>query len=258
MVSSQSLVAMLVSFLVCVGMPVILALWFVRRQRGSWYPVLIGVVVFVVFQLLTRIPLLGILSEQPFYKAIALNTLLNAFFLGSTAGIFEEGGRFLAFRYLMQNRLGWRDGVSYGIGHGGAEAMLLVGMTMLNNIIVSLLINMGMFESAFGSQLTPEMASVIRQQLVETPSYMYLVGAGERILTMPIQIGLSLVVMLGFVKNKPLLFLLAAILLHTVVDMPAVLLAKNIGLAELWVAFCAAAALIFIFKSRGWFAAARA
>ena len=46
------------------------------------------------------------------------------------AGIFEETGRFLVTRFLMKNRLSAENAVLMGLGHGGAEAMLMLGFTM--------------------------------------------------------------------------------------------------------------------------------
>ena len=44
-----------------------------------------------------------------------------ALFLGFTAGLFEEVGRYLAFTTILKKRLDWKNAVAFGIGHGGIE-----------------------------------------------------------------------------------------------------------------------------------------
>ena len=52
------------------------------------------------------------------------------------AGIFEETGRFLAFKTVLRKKQGKDiNALMYGAGHGGFEAAALLGITMINNII---------------------------------------------------------------------------------------------------------------------------
>ena len=50
-------------------------------------------------------------------------------FLGFTAGLFESVGRWVGYKWWFRNSLpyDWAHGVAFGIGHGGIEAVALVG-----------------------------------------------------------------------------------------------------------------------------------
>jgi hypothetical protein len=52
--------------------------------------VLVGVLVFLVFQIVLRIPLLNYISGIAWYQQLAGNLLFIALFLSVTAGLFVE------------------------------------------------------------------------------------------------------------------------------------------------------------------------
>lgn len=225
MVSTLSLVFIGITLAVVFLFPLILAVVFHRRYRISWLAVLVGALVFLIFQLLTRIPLLGILAQMPWYQAMAKNILLIGLFLSLTAGLFEEVGRWLAFRFVLKGRWQTKNGVAYGIGHGGFEAIALTGLAFVNNLVISVMINSGQYDAVIAPQ-AGAMAETIRAQLIDTPSYMFLVGGFERVLAITLHIALSLVVLNAVRLGKPL-YLLYAILIHTVANLGAVLLSQQ-------------------------------
>ena len=140
------------------------------KKRISLVSVVVGALVFLVFQLLTRIPLLAVLGTQPWYQQMAENIVLIGLFLSLTAGLFEEIGRYLAFRFVLKSRLQIKNGVAYGVGHGGFEAMALVGLTYVNNPIYSTLINSGQYDTLIAPMLG-ELGDTLRDRVVNTPAY---------------------------------------------------------------------------------------
>jgi len=131
MVSDLSIIFMAVSLLVIIGFPLGLAVYFYRKEKISLKAIFVGALVFIVFQLLTRMPILFVLDNQAWFKELSAASLIfSVFFVGGlSAGLFEETGRFLGFRYLLKDKLSWQNGVAFGIGHGGIEALVLVGLT---------------------------------------------------------------------------------------------------------------------------------
>src|SRR5690606_30347694 len=142
---------------------------------------------------------------------------------GLSAGVFEEIGRYLAFRFPLRRDLSWQNGVAYGLGHGGIEAIVLVGITYINNIVISLMINTGQFENLIGPGLDAATAALIKDQLINTPPIYFLIGGLERFFTLFIQVGLSLVVLYGVITRQ-IRYLIYAVLLHTLVNAPAIIL----------------------------------
>ena len=225
---------LIASFVIAVAFdilfPLLIAFLIWRRYGVSWKIFLYGAIVFLVTQMLLRIPLVqgaqylwGVeLQNNPF--------LLYAWLvvLALTAGIFEEGGRYLGYRYLIKKDFTWEKSLMYGAGHGGLESMLLVGgMALLS------LINIVALSTTDFSQmnLSPEQLTQIgeaRKQIAAMDWWMPLLGAYERFVTLFFQIAMSVLVLQVFVWRS-LRWLWIAIGLHALLDLGAVLLVRAIG-----------------------------
>jgi uncharacterized membrane protein YhfC len=248
-VSTTSLVFMVFSLLVSVLLPIGLAIFLYRKSRFSIRALLVGVIIFLVSQVFLRIPALQILSQTDWYRAMAQNLWVIALFLSLTAGIFEEIGRWIGFRFMVKKQWQTENGIAYGIGHGGIEAIVLSGLGMVNNIAISIMINTGTFGQV-SNQVGPAAAESIRQTLIDTPAYLFGVSGLERAMTMVVHIGLSLVVLESVRRRRPL-YLLYAILLHGLVNFPAVMLTQMPNpylYSELWLLLCAVVSFIYIQK----------
>jgi uncharacterized membrane protein YhfC len=157
----------IVAFLVEVLAPLALAVFLARRFRAGWRFWFLGVLVFLVFQVLTRIPAVLVLqSLSPVREALKdpLRLWLFFFVLSFTAGLFEEGGRWLAFRYFVpppERR--WRNALMFGAGHGGLESIgigLLALIGLANYLAFALL-------PATSLGISGEQADAIRAQFVD-------------------------------------------------------------------------------------------
>jgi uncharacterized membrane protein YhfC len=63
------------------------------------------------------------------------------------AGVFEETGRFLAFKFLLRKRTKRETAISYGIGHGGFEVIFLLVFSGIQYLTYISLINSGQFST---------------------------------------------------------------------------------------------------------------
>lgn len=253
MVSPASLAGMVFTLLVCFLVPIGLTVYFYKKEKIWLRAIFVGALAFSVTQLLTRIPILQWLGTQEWYVQMSQNTLFLALFLSLTAGLFEETGRLIGFKYLLKNRLEWKNGIAYGIGHGGFEAIVIVGLTSINNLVLSSLINSGQINT-LESSVSPDALTFAVNQLTTTSPGMFAAAGLERIMVITIHIALSLIVLYG-VMNRKNIYWLYAVLLHTLVNIPAVLL-RSYGLwvieGILFIMFVLA--LVFIVRSRKWFA----
>ncbi len=253
MVDSAAITAFVVNIIVCFGMPLGCILYLLIARKKAFIPVLVGAAVFVVFQLLIRIPVItGLLAPMDWWADMAQRPWLFGLFLGLTAGLFEEFGRYLGYRTLLKKRTRWIDGFAFGVGHGGIEAMVLVGVTNINNLVLAHLINSGQFD-----QLAPIMQEGAAEQLIAQftslqPFDIYL-GGIERVFAFIIQIALSLLVLMA-VRKRRLWIVGIAVLAHTLIDAPVVILpavfGANIYHIEIFVAAVALLSLVFIMLSR--------
>lgn len=202
------LIFMAVSALVCLFAPTALAIWMIRKRGAKLWAFLLGAIVFAVFQILTRIPLLGLLQNTAWFTLFtATQPVLYILLLAFTAGLFEEVGRFAGLQLLQLvnkklslklNIFTWENAFAFGLGHGGIEAFYLVGI----NYAV-------FFVQALGGQHAAEMLG--------TPASYFLLGGVERVLAVAMHIGFTMLVFYAVKHRKPL-YLLAAIGAHTLVD----------------------------------------
>ena len=147
----------------------------------------LGILSFSVSQLLLRIPLLNLLSTQAFFIVFSMKYIYWFIaFLSISAALFEETARYLFIRYgLKELRL--QSILSFGLGHGGIEAIVLVGMSTL-------------FTST---------------SLVDSTALFY--GGIERISAMLLHVSLSLLVALSIQKSsKTQLFM--AYTIHSLIN----------------------------------------
>lgn len=227
MVPVTTVTACVVTLLATLVLPVaVLAVYAGKnREQGIVSAWLLGAAGFFVTQLLIRVPVLTFLQGQSWFAGFAQNNLfLYAFGLAFTAGLFELAGRFGAAK-LMRKNLTWKRSLAAGLGHGGIEAMLLVGMTYVNNLIYIVMINSGYFDyliaQTAGLGIDISQLELIRTQLVEMSPGLFLLAGFERLLAMTAHAAMSVLVCWGVHRRKLLPCLLACLGIHTLIDLTA-------------------------------------
>lgn len=128
MVSPTSILFMGISAIVCFLFPVIVFLYFKRKEKINLRPVFIGIIVFLVFtQILEKLVHLFVIGNNLIH-----NSILFSIYGALAAGIFEEIGRFLAFKTILKDNHEWKDGLAYGLGHGGIEVIIIGAIANYN------------------------------------------------------------------------------------------------------------------------------
>ena len=238
-----------ISFLGMIALPIIGWIYFTRKFSLSWKLVLAGGLTFIASQIL-HIPV--VLALGSFMKSISL--LANAIILGLLAGVFEETARYILFKLILKKSRSWKEGVLVGLGHGGAEAVLLgilaalafITMTGYRNIDLSTL-----------PGIPADQLELARQQVAaywSMPWYMALMGFVERIFAICLHVSLSVMVLYSIAYYKPIWFWLA-LLWHAFVDAVAVYVGQEVGIlaVEGIVAIFAILSLWITFKMRSGF-----
>ena len=228
---------MAVNALLGFAIPVCLSVYLVRKHHARPFTILIGAGTFVFFALILESGMHQLVLKGPHGDAILGNTLRYAIYGGLAAGIFEETGRFLSMKFLMKKEPSKPlPGVAYGIGHGGAEMLIIFGITMINNLVISALINSGQTDILF-TKVPEEAAAQLQGQLDQLQTIgagSLLIGLWERFSALLLHLGLSMLVWVAVRKGGKWLWLFpAAIALHAIVDAGAVLLQKSVGMIPL-------------------------
>lgn len=166
-------------------------MFFYAGYKKRFMPFVLGVLAFVVSQVIVRIPILQYLGEASTAYSMfsATQPVLFSIVIGLSAGVFEELARFI-FMYFFMKLRDWKAGFLFGAGHGGIEAVLFVGMSALTL-----------------------MFSPTAIAYNET----FFIGGIERLFAMLLHIGLSIIVLQGLVQKK-FLYVVLAIIIHGFVD----------------------------------------
>ncbi|HLC06090.1 MAG TPA: YhfC family glutamic-type intramembrane protease [Anaerolineales bacterium] len=207
-----------------VGMPLVLGVLLARTLRTGWRPFLIGAATFLGAQVL-HIPINAWVLSPGFERLGLVQPLegpklvLAAGALGLSAGLFEEGARYLVLRRWLRDVRTWRQAVMFGAGHGGLEAAVL-GVLAL----VALFQGLAYRDADLSGLVTPDRLGAAQAQLRAywaAPASLVALGSAERAIALCIQISLAVIVLQAFTRGNPA-WLGVAIVWHAFVDALAV------------------------------------
>ena len=204
-VSALSMVMIAVSAIIAIGLPIAIFIYY--RKRGTAAG-----------------------------NAIQNSVVLYGLYGGLMAGLFEETGRFAAFRTVLKKyQVNDVNALMYGAGHGGLESIVLVGIAMITNLVLALMINSGTVAAMLES-LPAESAESMNQALAaltDSAPMTFLAGAVERVFAIALQISLSVVVWFAAKDQSRILLFPLAIGLHAAVDCIMYIVSQNVG--SIWI-----------------------
>ncbi|MFY4775680.1 YhfC family intramembrane metalloprotease [Metabacillus sp. RGM 3146] len=248
MVSQSVIAGYIFSIILSVGFPIFAFIYLKRKERILFRPVLTGSLIFIFFALVLEGSLnFYLLNINESTKVLKTNSYLFSLYGALAAGVFEETGRYVAFAWLLKKYRDRKDGLAYGLGHGGIESIFLGGFASVQYIILANVVNTG----GLDNHSIPGAAAIKASILNITADTSFSVGI-DRILSFFIQVALSLLVLYA-VKNKKFIHFLLAILIHTAIDFVAVLgviFKFNPFVMDLYLLAVAIGAVIYIRKTK--------
>src|SRR6516162_7343665 len=205
-----------VAALVDILAPLLLAVFLARHYGGRWRYWLCGVLVFLLSQGITRIPAMVYFQTRPAVQAALAEPVWFwpfLFFAAFTAGLFEEGGRWLAFRFAIPAaERHWRTALMLGAGHGGLES-IGIGLLTMGGLVSYLVVSLLPAET-FGSAAAQVEEG--RKQFAALQEWEPLLGGWERLGAVTIQVALAVLVLQAFLRGRRWWWY--ALAAHTVVD----------------------------------------
>jgi ABC-2 type transport system permease protein len=169
------------------------------------------------------------LLPEDVLKAESGRLIQAAIILGLTAGLTEELARAVGY-WIIKKARQLEDGILFGLGHGGIEAMIFGGVSLAASAGVIWFVqqNGGALPGATAEQL-----SAINEQLDLLTQSPLLVFASviERLLAMTLHVVLSVMVLQAFTRRQ-WLYVAVAILYHAAVD--AIVVYASVQLENVW------------------------
>ena len=223
-----SIVFMGISLVASFAVPAVIAVFLYKKYRCDIPPFFIGCAVMLIFAFILEQIAHGVI--RGLFPGLTDHRVLFALYAGLMAGLFEETGRFTAFKTVMKRFAGNdRNALMYGAGHGGFEAVVILGITMVNNLIFSVMINTGSASLIPTDALNAEQLASLEASLSalsQSQSYVFLLGIAERIAAIVIHMSFSVIVWNGVKYRKPA-YVFLAVALHALVDAGTVLLSGS-------------------------------
>ena len=210
MIGASTIMAVCITLFITLILPLIIYIVYGIKSKNKivWLAWLAGAAGFFVTQIIVRMPVMSVIQLALGYEAymgfVENNYILYCFILALTAALFEFAGRFVVAK-LLQKNTSFTCGFAAGLGHGSIEAMVIVGMTYVNNLLYIIMINTGVFDTivaqaaATGADVSALVA--LPETFMTTPAAIFYLGGFERVLTVIGHIAMSLIVCY-FVWNK--------------------------------------------------------
>lgn len=246
-VETASFVWLIIGVVLWIAVPVATALIWKVKKKEPVTSILIGAAAFLLFALILEKPIQNVLAfptamglpERAASRFLSANPVLLALVAGLFPGVFEETGRLIAFQTVLRKRRNRETAISYGIGHGGFEVILILGFTYIQYIAYAVMLNTGTFGA-----LIDQVASQAPGQLANVEAVVSLltgfsfadlgINFVERVFAVLFHIGASILVFYACRDKKRFWLYPVAIVLHTGMDFIAALNVFNVISLSPW------------------------
>ena len=249
-----NLVFMALSGIICILLPIAISIIWKRKTKCSILPFIYGALTFLIFTQLFEALLhyFCLVKENIVSIKINSNPYLYMLYGAFSAGIFEECGRYLMFKTVLRKSNDWKDSISSALGHGGIESVLISAATLLLNFVIAILNNTNNTNALLSLvKGNKETLDLVLHSLENYTIGFCLLSVLERIIAITLHISLSIIVFKSKMENK-LRYLLLAIFLHAIFDMPVALMQKGVIkstlLVELYLMVVAILVSLFSFR----------
>jgi uncharacterized membrane protein YhfC len=246
-VGARPLIALGIGAALAIALPLALAILWKLRKKERFTTILVGAATFLVFALILEKPLQNVLlfptqmglGDHPLSLFLTAHPVLLALAAGLFPGVFEETGRLIAYKTVLKNRKNRETSVSHGIGHGGFEAMYILGATYITYIAYAVMINTGAFgalveQAAAAAPAQAGALSELAGQLAELTLADVGMGLGERVFAVLFHIGASILVFYACRDKKRFWLYPLAVVLHTAMDFIAAMYTLGVSEMSTW------------------------
>lgn len=219
--SPESIISLVLMAVLGIAVPAAAALvWRFRFRKGTLKATFIGAGMFLLFAMVLE-RLLHVLV----IPLVMNNVVLYVIYGAVAAGLFEETARFLSFRFFLKKNRSAENAVSYGLGHGGCEMILLLGLQAVIALAMIATVSPDVV-SELSSESDFYAYSRVISQLTAYSQVTYgnlAISVLERIIALILQVSLSVLVMEAVMVKGRIWLYPAAIVIHALMDVPAAL-----------------------------------
>lgn len=221
MILWYSIFFMIVTAFLSLGFPIIILIVLTKRIKGAFGIWIGGALGFIIPQLVIRIPFLTLLSNFNSYQNFTNNhPVILGLLLAVSAALFETTGKLVVLKVALKKKLSYMTGLISGLGHGGVEAITIIGFTYINNLFYSFLINYDKLSLFVKDEA---MADYLYKALSNVSPYLFLLAGIERIFTMVFHVAIGVILTLFIIKGRSILGFFITVIIHFSLDFVAIM-----------------------------------
>ncbi|MBO7357176.1 MAG: YhfC family intramembrane metalloprotease [Lachnospiraceae bacterium] len=235
MVPSLSVILMAVNILIAFALPIGAVVFMKKKYHVNLQPLAMGLCAMYLFAFVLEAFVNRIVAISPLGSVLTGNMLLYVIYGGIMAAVFEEFGRFITMRKFMKRFHDDRiNSITYGIGHGGFEFVMILGIGMIENFYFAYMINADKIgELTAGLEgIQVETINQAVEQLKTVSPLTFLASPVERIAAFILQIALSVLVWHGVINPGKIKYFCIALFAHFFMDCVPVYI--NLQGAPIW------------------------
>ena len=206
-------IACLIAVIYSVAFPALLLVWW--KTKAKIWCFVTGAICCVLFAMLLEqvVHAFCIYGDNAVAKTLKDSPVIYTLYGALMAGIFEETGRLFGYKVLLRKHTERECALAYGIGHGGAEVIIVLGITYFVYLLAKCGVPVGNEEA---TAQVMEAANGIKLPIVGAAMF-------ERISAMLTHIGLSMIMFVAAKQKGKLWLYPVAIFMHALLDVPAML-----------------------------------
>ncbi len=216
-ISTGLILSMAFAALVSIGGPIAYMIYCKKVLKASLVPVVAGVTVYLVAvigfeSILHQFIIYG---ENPVAHFVNSNKWMYVLYIGLCAAIFEQAGRWLAFKFMLRKYTPDDTALTYGIGHAAAQTIMPIGIGLAITTAMLISVKSTGYEE-YLAMIGEEQAATFNEMLnsyTSAGTYSYLCTALEMLMVLVVQVGLSVLVYKSVRRENStyLLFVAAAL-----------------------------------------------
>jgi len=219
-ISTGLILSMAFAALVSIGGPIAYMIYCKKVVKASLVPVVAGITVYMV----AVIGFQSFLHQFFIYGSNAVSDFINSnkwiyvLYLGLSTAVFEQAGRWLAFKFMLKKYTPDDTALTYGIGHGAAQTVMPVGIGLaISSVMLYSVKSTGYDE--YLAMIGEDQAATLNEMLMSYTSigaHYYIWTALEMLMVLVVQVGLSVLVFKSVRRANSTYLLFIAAALHMV------------------------------------------
>lgn len=202
MVSNLTIINLVLAVILILSSPLIF-FWIFKKEKGMFLMMALGALGFFLAQYLIRLPILSVLSENEGFMNLMSSFFVYAPIMAISAALLDFIMKLIIIKgFVLKKEDEPAKVLALGFGYGSLEAIFLVALTFINNLVFVYYINSRRINELLAMSMDTNLMNNIIATLIDgSPWYFLMIGI-ERILLLLVHMALTILIYQGVKAKK--------------------------------------------------------